>query len=200
MKTYTITLFAAAVSAHSWLSCTNHDNSQIRGWMERNSTMNPHRIVDPIMPEYAYLCKGWPRGKKIGGNWIEESTNYVWNLAANKHNGIKEACHPSQRVAPDYKNKATPPIATVKPGGSIKLQFGGNGHTNGGNVPTIPGEPKAGRVIVYWKGEPRKAIEKVDEFNDKNKLHSADFAGDSFSYKAKDGMFVDKGNWMNVPM
>jgi hypothetical protein len=37
----------STVSAHSWLECTNHDNSQILGWMQGNSTLNPPVIIDP---------------------------------------------------------------------------------------------------------------------------------------------------------
>jgi hypothetical protein len=36
-----------AVSAHSWLECTDYDNSEILPWMKANSTFNPPVIVDP---------------------------------------------------------------------------------------------------------------------------------------------------------
>lgn len=47
---YTFAASAAllsVVSAHSWLECTDYDNSQILPWMEANSTFNPPVIVDP---------------------------------------------------------------------------------------------------------------------------------------------------------
>lgn len=37
----------SAVSAHSWVECTNHDNAELLGWMKGNSTLNPPVIIDP---------------------------------------------------------------------------------------------------------------------------------------------------------
>jgi len=199
MKTYAYaaTVFAAAASAHSWLGCTDHDNSEIRGWMEGNSTFTPPVIIDPIMPWFSYLCKGWPRAKQNPGDWIAESSNYAWNLAANKWNGDNNACHPSQR-GPNYEGNA--PMAVSRPGGTIRLQYGGNGHSRGGNMPN--GDP--GVVAVYWKGEPEKEIVDTSEFIDQNKLAEAGFSADSFAYppgvtKPEEGL-VDKGNWMTVKL
>lgn len=46
-------LAAAQVSAHSWLECTNHDNSEMMGWMKGNSTLNPPVIIDPALVKSA---------------------------------------------------------------------------------------------------------------------------------------------------
>ncbi len=40
------TLFAAAASAHSWLGCTDYDNSQVLEWMKGNATNGV--TVDPL--------------------------------------------------------------------------------------------------------------------------------------------------------
>lgn len=187
------------VSAHSWLMCTDQDNSQLRSWMEGNSTLSPPVIVDPAMPIWASLCHGWSRNKANPGNWIDESSNYVWNLAANAFMGETHACRPDQR-APSQQGNA--PAATAAPGGSVNLYFGGNGHARGFNV---GGDP--GTVSVYWKGGPEMEIADVSEFTDQNKLQSAGFSADSFSYPADQTItspvngLVDKGNWMrlNIP-
>jgi hypothetical protein len=92
-------------------------------------------------------CKGWPRAKHNPGNWIEESSNYVWDIALHSANGDTHACHPSQRT-PNYLLSENADMATATPGGQIKLTFGGNGHSRGANV---DGDG-AGVVLVYWKG------------------------------------------------
>jgi hypothetical protein len=194
---------AASVSAHSWIECVHHENAEILEWMKGNSTLSPPVIVDPAMPWYADSCKGWPRGKANPGNWIDESTNYVWNIAANSWNGgayhpaDTSACNPSQR-APNQLDGA--PMAEVSAGGMFRLRFGGNGHTRG----VGPADGKPGDVSVYWKATPETEITDISEFTDNNLLARAGFADNSFSYPADpaiikpvDGL-VDKGNWMEV--
>jgi hypothetical protein len=39
------------------------------------------------MAVYADQCKGWPRNKNNPGNWIDESSNYIWNIGAQSWNG-----------------------------------------------------------------------------------------------------------------
>jgi hypothetical protein len=155
------------------------------------------------MPWYADFCHGWPRSKANPGDWIDESTNLVWNIAANSWDGgdyhppDTHACHPSQR-APGQIDGA--PIAEVTAGGMFRLRFGGNGHTRGAGP--VDGNP--GQVSVYWKGTPETEVVDISEFTDENLLARAGFADDSFSYpadpnvkKPADGL-VDKGNWMEV--
>jgi hypothetical protein len=155
------------------------------------------------MPWYADFCKGWPRGKANPGNWIDESSNYVWNIAANSWNGgayhpaDTSACNPSQR-APNQLEGA--PMTQVSAGGMFRLRFGGNGHTRG----TGPASGNPGEVSVYWKGTPGAEITDINEFTDNHLLSRAGFADNSFSYPADpaikkpvDGL-VDKGNWMEV--
>jgi hypothetical protein len=199
--------FAAisTVAAHSWLECTNHDNSEMVGWMKGNSTLSPPVIIDPAMPWYSQYCKGWPRYKQNPGNWIDESTNYVWNIAANSWNGGSfhpadtHACPPNQR-SPTYQDGA--PMSTAAPGGMIRLRYGGNGHTRGFNVGGTPGT-----VSVYTKGTPETEITDINEFTKDNELQTAAFDAQSFSYPADPNIktpvegLVDKGNWMdlNIP-
>jgi trans-aconitate methyltransferase len=95
-------------------------------------------------------------------------------------------------------------MTTTTPGGSIKLMFGGNGHSRGANV---DGSGNAGKVAVYWKGGPEKEIEDIKEFTQENKLKEIGFAEEAFVYPPDDenvktsaeGM-LDKGNWMTVDM
>jgi hypothetical protein len=154
------------------------------------------------MPWYSYMCHGWPRAKENPGNWINESSNYVWNIAAESWNGGSyhppdtHACPPEQRT-PTYQPNA--PMVTATPGDMIRLRFGGNGHSRGFDV---GGEP--GTVTVYWKGAPEQEITDISEFTTQNALQSAGFSADSFSYPADPSItsptqgLVDKGNWMEL--
>ncbi|KAE9992091.1 hypothetical protein Vi05172_g10363 [Venturia inaequalis] len=197
----------SAVSAHSWVECANHDNAEMLGWMKGNSTLNPPTIIDPAMPWYSQYCKGWPRNKANPGNWIDESTNYIWNIAAQRFNmGAQKpsdthACNANQR-SPTYLDGA--PMTTAAPGDMIRLRYGGNGHTRGYNAGFEKGP---GNVTVYWKGAPEQEITDISEFTAANTLQSQAFAANSFSYPAdksitspEDGL-VDKGNWfeLNLP-
>jgi hypothetical protein len=193
---YAANLFAAAASAHSWLGCTDHDNTEILKWMEGNSTLTPPVTIDPLMPWFSNFCKGWPRAKSNPGDWIAESSNYVWNIPANSFNGDTHACHPNQR-GPNYEGNA--PMATATPGGSLRLMFGGNGHARGSNVGGDPGV-----VTVYWKGEPEAEIIDISEFTEENKLQEGGFSAESFAYPAgamspTEGL-QDKGNWQTIKL
>jgi hypothetical protein len=195
---------ATLAAAHSWLGCTDQDNSKILDWMQGNATdyKAPGDLyVDTFAPGLAVFCHGWPRAKHNPGNWIDESSNYLWDIAGQKFQGDTHACHPSQRSASYFDGEGAG-MAKAKAGGSIKLMFGGNGHSRGSNVDG--GEP--GKVVVYWKGGKEKEIEDVKEFNDENKLAEAGFADEAFIWpedpnvkSPADGM-LDKGNWMTVKM
>jgi hypothetical protein len=156
------------------------------------------------MPWYSSFCKGWPRNKANPGDWIDESSNYVWNIAAESFNmdtkpADTHACHPNQR-SPTYQNNA--PMASAAPGDMIRLRYGGNGHTRGANVPG--GVP--GTVSVFWKGAPEQEITDISEFTPKNTLQTAAFDGLAFAYPADKNVktpvqgLVDKGNWMELNM
>ncbi|CAO2649705.1 Nn.00g009970.m01.CDS01 [Neocucurbitaria sp. VM-36] len=163
-KKLTILAFVVTTSAHSWLHCTRHNNTGIRSDMEEAAAETPYREVDPLMPWFADLCHGWPRAKQNPGDWIEESSNYIWDLGLAASKGDTHACHPSQRTptyhltAKDPKlpfHTAPAPMATAAAGSNIKLMFGGNGHSRGDNV---GGNGDPGRVVVYWKGEAEAEI------------------------------------------
>lgn len=159
------------------------------------------------MPWYSQYCHGWPRNKANPGNWIDESTNYVWNIAANSWNGGSyhpadtHACPPNQR-SPTYQSGA--PMSTAAPGGMIRLRYGGNGHTRGYNVGGPQNNNSPGTVSVYWKGAPEQEITDISEFTKANLLQTQGFADQSFSYPANPAIvtpeqgLVDKGNWFNL--
>jgi hypothetical protein len=148
---------------------------------------------------------------EAGGNWIEQSTNYVWNIAAQSFNmgpskpSDTHACHPNQR-SPNYLNGA--PMKTAAPGESFKLFYGGNGHGRGqnagGSSNPNPGGP--GTVNVYWKGAPEQEINDISEFTSANLLQTNGFADESFMYpadpniKSPDQGLVDKGFWQTVKL
>lgn len=156
------------------------------------------------MPWYASYCKGWPRNKANPGNWIDESTNYVWNIAAERFNmgaskpSDTHACNAMQR-SPTYQDGA--PMTTAAPGDMIRLRYGGNGHTRGYNAGFEKGP---GNVTVYWKGAPEQEITDISEFTAENTLQTQAFAANSFSYPADKSVtapeagLVDKGNWFEL--
>lgn len=159
------------------------------------------------MPWFADLCTGWPRAKQNPGDWIDESTNYLWELAA--HPGDTHACHPAQRT-PRYFSSSDPklahhsapaPMAAARAGSSIKLMFGGNGHSRGDMGGGETGD--AGRVAVYWKGEKDSEIEDVKELTEEHKVQENGFAEESFSFPEDKSVvsppeLKDKGNWMTL--
>lgn len=156
--------------------------------------------IVPTNSFYPQYCNGWPRAKANPGDWIDESTNYSWNIAAKSWEGDRSACNPSQRSP---GQDASAPMATVSPGGTIKLRYGGNGHTRG---MTAGANNDPGQVSVYWAGAAETEIQTIDEFTDANRIAQAGFADDSFSYPADPSIIsaaqglVDKGNWMDVTM
>ena len=90
-------------------------------------------------------------------------------------------------------------MATAKAGESLRLMFGGNGHSRGFSVGGTPGT-----VSVYWKGKPEAEITDVKEFTAANKIQSNGFSDESFSYPANvktppEGL-VDKGNWQTIKL
>jgi hypothetical protein len=158
------------------------------------------------MPWYATLCHGWPRAKQNRGNWIEESTNYLWTLGSTD----THACHPNQRkpnqhlpasVAGLEFHSAPAPMATTAAGSSIMPMYGGNGHSRGNNAGP-GGDP--GVVGVYWAGKAETEIVDVKELTEETLVQQNGFAEESFSFPAdmgikspKDGL-VDKGNWITL--
>lgn len=154
-------------------------------------------VLNSFFPE---KCHGWPRAKANPGNWIDESSNFSWNIAAKTFEGDRSACHPSQRSPSQL---ADAPMATASAGETIKLRYGGNGHTRGA---TAGANNDPGLVSVYWAGAAETEISTIDEFVDANRIGQAGFAADSFSYPADTSIIspaqglVDKGNWMDLTM
>jgi hypothetical protein len=154
------------------------------------------------MPWYSDACHGWPRNYSKPSDWINKTSNYVWNIAAARLRGDSHACPPCQRT-PFYQNDAQ--MVTAAPGDVIRLRFVGNGHTRGYNVGGQPG-PNSGTVTVYWKGQPEDEIIDISEFNASNTLQSQGFSDISFSYPANPNItgpeqgLVDKGNWMELKL
>ncbi|KAH7406606.1 hypothetical protein DE146DRAFT_777944 [Phaeosphaeria sp. MPI-PUGE-AT-0046c] len=213
MKLGTATTVLSALSttiAHSWLGCTDHENKYILEWMKSKATTHgKDHIIDPLMPWFAYLCHGWPRAKQNPGNWVDETNNYLWDLAANADT---HACHPSQRSSEYYLAASDPrlpdhhapaPMATAAAGSSIKLMFGGNGHSRGANA---GGNSNAGRVAVYWAGKPETEFVDVTQLTNETLLQENGFSEESFAFpedmhvqRPEQGL-VDKGNWMTLYM
>jgi hypothetical protein len=164
------------------------------------------------MPWFASLCRGWPRSKSNPGDWVDESTNYLWDISAAKASGDTHACSPAQRgptyflTAPNatlpYQKDAAP-TATASAGGSIRLMFGGNGHSRGSNA---GGKGNPGKVGIYWAGEKEKELVDVSELTNETLVQEGGFSDESFAFPADEeiwkpdqGLF-DKGNWMTLKL
>ena len=99
-------------------------------------------------------------------------------------------------------------MTTAAPGDTIRLMFGGNGHSRGFNTGglTNPNPNGPGTVAVFWKGAPEKEITDTSEFTDANKLQENGFSDESFSYPADPSIksptqgLVDKGNWQSLKL
>jgi hypothetical protein len=199
-------------SAHSWLHCTSHDNTDILKWMKSNATAHgSDHVIDPLMPWFADLCHGWPRAKQNPGDWFDEIKNYLWDLQAAANNGNTHACHPTQRnatyhlefsvVGLNYHHNPAP-MATATPGSSIKLMFGGNGHSRGAPFATTSRNP--GAVSVHWAGEPETEILDVEELTADNLVQEDGFCDESFNSPIDMNVrtplqgLVDKGNWQTL--
>jgi hypothetical protein len=205
----------ALASTHSWLHCTSHNNTNVLEWMKSNATAHASdHVIDPLMPWFADLCHGWPRAKQNPGDWVGETKNYAWDLQAAANSGDIHACHPTQRNATYYLESSVAGLnyhynpalmATATPGSSVRLMFGGNGHSRGAPLAIASGNP--GIVAVYWAGEPETEIADVndltannlvqeDGFNDEND-ESFSFPTDMNVRTPSQGL-VDKGNWQTL--
>ncbi|KAH3946616.1 hypothetical protein HBH98_081710 [Parastagonospora nodorum] len=198
-------------AAHSWVHCIDHDNKDILEWMKANATKyGKEMIIDPLMPWYAHLCHGWPRFKQNPGDWVDETITYLWDLEGAAGKKDIHACHPDQRnptyhlIAPDAKlphHSNSAPMATATAGASIKLMFGGNGHSRGSSA---GGKGDPGKVAIYWAGEKEKELVNVSELTPDTLVQENGFSEESFAFPADlnvwtppQGLF-DKGNWQTL--
>ena len=179
-----------AIHAHSWLFCIDDDTSQYISQMKAKAAN-----LEVMEPPYS-ACRAFPRGKQNPGNWIDESTNYIWDLQKAAGNGDTSVCHPNQRSPNQFQGA---PMATASPGSSLKLRFGGNGHSRGGNVPG-GANGNSGTVQVYTYGEPGREIVDVSELPNARMLGQAGFADDAINFRDTNGMLQDKGNWFNLQL
>lgn len=92
-------------------------------------------------------------------------------------------------------------MATAAAGSSIKLMFGGNGHSRGANA---GGNGDPGRVAVYWAGAPETELVDINDLTKETLLQENGFSDESFAFPADMGVWkpeqglVDKGNWMTL--
>jgi len=130
------------------------------------------------MPWFAEYCHGWPRSKQNSGDWIEEGKDYLWALNNNRDT---HACHPDQRAQNQYlatpdvtleHHEAPAPMATAAAGSSIKLMFGGYGHSRRNNAGN---EHDGGKVALYWAGEPEKELVDISKLTAETLVQEGSF-------------------------
>lgn len=158
---FTAVYAAALVSAHSWLECVKV--TEVGG--NAASWANVYNAM-PI------TCDGHPRNKVNNGDWIAESTNYMWDL--NQHGReAAPACNPAQTL--NYPGNTQ--MATARPGDTLKMRHWGNGHSEWANNKPNPRDP--GLVRVYWAGEKEHEIKMASELTDDWKIAEANFTADA---------------------
>jgi hypothetical protein len=163
------------------------------------------------MPSFAHLCNGWPRAKQNPGDWVDETIHYLYDIQGAINSGDTHACHPNQRTPTYYTSPPYPaglahqlnpaPMATAAAGSSLRLMFGGNGHSRGAPMDKT-GDP--GKVSVYWAGEKEREIVDVKEFTPEYLVQENGFSDESFAFPADMNIkssgqgLIDKGNWMTL--
>lgn len=213
MKTKLLFHIAAALplnTAHSWLSCTDHDNTEILEWMKTNaSATGSLDLPDPLMPWHAHLCHAFPRAKQNPGDWMQESSDYLWAPNTATEEG-KFACHKNQRTptylsAGESGSENAAPMAKAKAGGTLNLLWGGNGHARGANA---GGDEGPGTVSIFWAGEKEKEIVLLSELTDEKLVQKGGFAEEAFLWPEDESVkkpgkelgegLWDKGCWMTL--
>lgn len=134
-------------------------------------------------------CEGFPRNKVNNGDWIAESSHYLWEL---KPNG--PACNPVQKpgvAAPGA------PAATASPGETLKLRHWGNGHSD-----YHIGSPRnrdPGLVRVYWAHAKETEIENASQLTQDLLIAEGNFTStDAVIAKDGRGHMNEKGNFLEL--
>lgn len=185
---FAIAFLVSSTSSHSWLECSddasNHDELK----------------ANPTTANLVPKCNGFPRNKVNNGDWIKESTYYLWDLAsdtATNEQGGRHACHPTQRQ-PVYPDGV--PAAKAKAGQSLRLRFWGNGHASYQWGRPLNKDP--GLVRVYWAGGVNKEIVLVSELTSDKMMAEGNFSADAVTMPKEGNLPNDKANWMqlNLPV
>lgn len=182
-------LLASTAFAHSWLECVKTTNIQ-----KTQAALND--VTAPLNQD----CEGYPRNKVNNGDWIAESTHYLWDL--NQHGGAinAPACHTGQRQPGQLAGKGNK-MAKVKPGETIKLRYWGNGHSRFNQGSPLNRDP--GLVRVYWAGKKEVEIKSAGELTDNRIIAEGNFSSPDavILTDPKDRMRLhEKGNYLDLKM
>lgn len=176
---------AGSVLGHSWLECVKTTNIKRQG----------AALTDINVP-LEQKCEGYPRNKVNNGDWIAESTHYLWDF--NQHGGQNApACHTGQQK-PGQAPKASQ-VAQVKPGETIKLRFWGNGHSRFNQGSPLNRDP--GLVRVYWAGQKETELKSVKDLTKDRIIAEGNFSSpDSviLTDPANRMRLFEKGNYLDL--
>jgi hypothetical protein len=141
------------------------------------------------------VCKGFPRNKVDNGDWIKESSNYMWNLNG-PDNTAGLACRPNQ-ASPVYPQNV--PMTTAKPGQTIRLRFWGNGHSRW-DIGS-PNHRDPGLVRLYWGGGKERELKLKSDLTEANWIRGAqgNFSGDAITYVTGNTM-SEKANYYSFTL
>ncbi|KAF8465361.1 hypothetical protein BDZ91DRAFT_236375 [Kalaharituber pfeilii] len=176
-------LFLSTTTGHSWLECT------------KDEVIEYDKIKADPSQQLKVVCHGFPRNKVNNGDWIAESSNYLWDLAserATNEPGGRRACHPGQRTA-IYVDKA--PIAKVKAGETLRLRFWGNGHTSYAYGRPLHQDPGLVRVYHIPSGDGNIL---ASELTVDKLMSEGNFSADAVSRPKEGNLPDDKANWMSL--
>lgn len=153
-------------------------------------------LTDIILPSSDQKnCTGHPRNKLWDGDWISESSNYVWDLNnASNTNGL--TCRGVQG-SPTYP--ANVPMTTARPGDSLRMRFWGNGHSRWDIGSPLHRDP--GLVRVYWAGQKEVELTHKDNLTEANWFPGAqaNFSGDAITL-VTNGKMNEKANYMTLTL
>ena len=131
------------------------------------------------------------------GDWIKESTNYLWDLSSAQSSdgsdGGHYCCHPLQR-SPKYPDGV--PAARATAGQTLRVRFWGNGHTSYSYG--SPNHVDPGLVRIYCSRTPEQEIVKISELTVDKMMVESNFSADAVSQPkgGGEGGPNDKANWM----
>lgn len=180
-----VALMAGSALGHSWLECVKTTNIKKQG----------AALTDINVP-LEQSCEGYPRNKVNNGDWIAESTHYLWDFK--QHGGENApACHSGQNK-PGQADKAKA-IAQVKPGETIKLRHWGNGHSRFNQGSPLNRDP--GFVRVYWAGKKETELKNFKDLSGDKMIAEGNFSSPDaviLTNPANKMQLFEKGNYLDL--
>jgi hypothetical protein len=173
---------ATSVVAHSWAECIKTEDIS-------NVEAARANVDAPLYQK----CAGYPRNKVNNGDWIAESSHYMYDLQSEGANG--KACHPGQRSP---VQAAGAPAATARPGETLTLRHWGNGHSMYNKGSPLHRDP--GLVRVYWAGAKEMEIENVADLTSDKIIAEGNYSTNAVIALGEGTRIFEKGNYLELTL